>query len=77
MPFSVTDPLVPTSFSRSSTCGFLGSPPCGTMVIVPSAAIDRLSCGGTVIGPAWPWTMKPSPVWSTPDAATSRSPRRV
>ena len=55
----------------------MGSPPWGTIEIVPSAAIDSESYGGTVIGPDPPITGKPSPVCSTPDGATSRSPRRV
>ena len=63
------EPAGETSFSRSTCCGWLGSPPGGTIQIVPSSVdADRIG-RREVIGPCSPSTGRPSPVVSTPGRA--------
>ena len=74
---AMLEPWGETSLSRSTCCGWLASPPAGTIQIAPSSAMRIESAGGMVIGPDSPSTGRPSPVVSTPVAATCRSPRLV
>src|SRR3546814_3828397 len=65
-PLATLEPTGEASFSRPTCCGWLGSPPFGTIQIEPYLSILTDSAGRQVHGPCSPTTGLPSPVVRRP-----------